>query len=125
MSGLGIAAIVFTAYVAGRGSRQPGVREISASQVMYYVDPMHPSYRSDRPGKAPDCGMDLVPVYAGEKAAQQRATNPGSVRLTRNQEDAIRLQTETAQTGTATHELHTVGRVVPDEALTYRVSAGV
>jgi Cu(I)/Ag(I) efflux system membrane fusion protein len=24
---------------------------------------MHPVYKSDKPGKAPDCGMDLVPVY--------------------------------------------------------------
>jgi Cu(I)/Ag(I) efflux system membrane fusion protein len=32
--------------------------------ILYYVDPMHPSYTSDRPGKAPDCGMDLEPVYA-------------------------------------------------------------
>jgi Cu(I)/Ag(I) efflux system membrane fusion protein len=33
-------------------------------KVLYYVDPMHPQYKSDKPGKAPDCGMDLVPVYA-------------------------------------------------------------
>lgn len=36
----------------------------AAHRVLYYVDPMHPSYRSDKPGKAPDCGMDLVAVYA-------------------------------------------------------------
>lgn len=31
---------------------------------LYYVDPMHPAYRSSHPGTAPDCGMALVPVYA-------------------------------------------------------------
>jgi len=32
--------------------------------VLYYVDPMHPAYKSDKPGIAPDCGMKLEPVYA-------------------------------------------------------------
>jgi Cu(I)/Ag(I) efflux system membrane fusion protein len=31
-----------------------------ARKILYYVDPMHPAYRSDHPGKAPDCGMALV-----------------------------------------------------------------
>src|SRR5690242_18423617 len=35
-----------------------------ARKILYYVDPMHPAYRSDRPGIAPDCGMQLEPVYA-------------------------------------------------------------
>jgi membrane fusion protein, copper/silver efflux system len=25
---------------------------------------MHPAYKSDKPGIAPDCGMKLEPVYA-------------------------------------------------------------
>jgi RND family efflux transporter MFP subunit len=33
-------------------------------KVLYYVDPMHPWYKSDKPGIAPDCGMKLEPVYA-------------------------------------------------------------
>jgi membrane fusion protein, copper/silver efflux system len=33
-------------------------------KILYWYDPMHPQYTSDQPGKAPDCGMDLVPKYA-------------------------------------------------------------
>jgi RND family efflux transporter MFP subunit len=33
-------------------------------KVLYWVDPMHPAYKSDKPGTAPDCGMKLEPVYA-------------------------------------------------------------
>ena len=33
-------------------------------KILYYQDPMHPWYHSDKPGIAPDCGMKLVPVYA-------------------------------------------------------------
>ncbi len=122
---LGLIAIVCAAYFAGRGSRPPAVPQISLHQVLYYVDPMHPAYRSDKPGKAPDCGMDLVPVYAGSSAAQPAAMTPGSVQLTPDQEEAVRLQTETMQIAPGTRTVHTVGRVAPDEALTYRVSAGV
>lgn len=38
-------------------------------KILYYKDPMHPWYTSDKPGKAPDCGMDLVPVYEGQEGA--------------------------------------------------------
>lgn len=40
-----------------------------ARKVLYYVDPMHPAYKSDKPGIAPDCGMKLEPVYADEPNA--------------------------------------------------------
>jgi Cu(I)/Ag(I) efflux system membrane fusion protein len=36
----------------------------SERKVLYYVDAMHPWYKSDKPGLAPDCGMKLEPVYA-------------------------------------------------------------
>jgi membrane fusion protein, copper/silver efflux system len=37
-------------------------------KVLYWVDPMNPANRSDKPGKAPD-GMDLVPVYADSETS--------------------------------------------------------
>ncbi len=39
-------------------------------KVLYWQDPMHPAYKSDKPGKAPDCGMDLVPIYEEAGAAK-------------------------------------------------------
>jgi len=39
---------------------------VNGRRVLYYVDPMHPAYKSDKPGIAPDCGMRLEPVYADE-----------------------------------------------------------
>jgi RND family efflux transporter MFP subunit len=45
-------------------------------RILYYVDPMHPAYKSDRPGVAPDCGMTLEPVYADEAG---RPTPPRKV----------------------------------------------
>ncbi len=40
-------------------------------KILYYQDPMHPSYKSDKPGVAPDCGMKLVPIYEGGEQAGQ------------------------------------------------------
>src|ERR1700730_13344921 len=43
-------------------------------RVIYYVDPMHPAYKSDKPGIAPDCGMQLVPVYEDAGATASTAS---------------------------------------------------
>jgi RND family efflux transporter MFP subunit len=124
---LGAAALVCTAYSAGRNSRTSAVVNAGGGQhpALYYVDPMHPSYRSMRPGKAPDCGMDLEPVYAGAEPTQSAAMSVDGVRLTPDQEQTAHLQTETVEATPAAYTVHTAGRVAPDEGRTYRVSAGV
>jgi membrane fusion protein, copper/silver efflux system len=45
-------------------ARRSGGGAAGDRKILYWVDPMHPAYKSDRPGIAPDCGMKLVPVYA-------------------------------------------------------------
>jgi RND family efflux transporter MFP subunit len=47
-------------------------------KVLYWVDPMHPAYKSDKPGIAPDCGMKLEPVYAD--GGGQSSTTPAAER---------------------------------------------
>ncbi len=42
-------------------------------KILYYHCPMHPNYRSDRPGTAPCCGMKLEPVYEEGEAAPPQA----------------------------------------------------
>jgi RND family efflux transporter MFP subunit len=41
-------------------------RHTSQRTILYWYDPMHPQYTSDKAGTAPDCGMDLVPKYADQ-----------------------------------------------------------
>ncbi len=69
------------------GMLAPAPSATGEKKILYWQDPMHPAYKSDKPGKAPDCGMDLVPVYAEAKAVPQGerkvlywtdAMNPGS-----------------------------------------------
>lgn len=43
----------------------------STRRVAFYQSPMHPWIKSDKPGKCTICGMDLVPVYEGQKGIEQ------------------------------------------------------
>jgi RND family efflux transporter MFP subunit len=96
---------------------QPG------SKPLYYVDPMHPSYKSDKPGVAPDCGMQLVPVYAeqGEppkapdKALQGSAMERGPVQISTTQQHLIGLTTARATYRSLGKTIRAAGRVDLDE----------
>jgi len=70
-----LASGVLIGFRYGRRSAQTGGGNEGKTgpRILYYVDPMHPGYKSDQPGIAPDCGMKLVPVYEGaEPAAVER-----------------------------------------------------
>jgi RND family efflux transporter MFP subunit len=74
---------------------------------------MHPSYRSDEPGIAPDCGMQLTPVYAEEKATQ--TTSPGVVHLTARKQQLINLKLLEVSDGHVMKNIRTVGTLQYDE----------
>ncbi len=46
-----------------------------------YIDPMHPWITSDRPGTAPDCGMELIKVTGEEARKMQEAIKAGAVQV--------------------------------------------
>jgi membrane fusion protein, copper/silver efflux system len=123
LAGAGLVAIACGGLSSGWALRSSPRPDPNKRPVLYYVDPMHPAYRSDKPGRAPDCGMNLEPVYA-ERPAPAPMT-PGSIHLSREQEDAIRLETESIQMGSSVRRMQTAGRIVPVETLTYDVSASV
>ncbi len=83
-------------------------------KILYYQDPMHPWYKSDKPGIAPDCGMKLVPVYADEGAAPESAP-PGSVRISPAQQQLIGVTTATAAYRSVDRAIRTVGQAAIDE----------
>ena len=57
-------------------AQAPEQANAADAKILYYQDPMHPWYRSDKPGIAPDCGMKLVAVYAPEGADQPQSGEP-------------------------------------------------
>src|SRR5881396_2526050 len=51
-------------------SPHTGAPEASAPvgrKILYYQSAMHPWIKSDKPGRCTICGMELAPVYEGEK----------------------------------------------------------
>jgi membrane fusion protein, copper/silver efflux system len=116
-------------FLAGRhfnGSKIAGVP--SARRVLYWVDPMHPAYKSDKPGIAPDCGMQLEPVYAdggpSDMARGIDVSTPGSVQISLEQQQLIGLRTASVETTSGTRNVRLSGRVATDEERTYRVVSG-
>ena len=109
------------------GDLRPRLVQSQARKVLYYVDPMHPAYRSDKPGTAPDCGMALVPVYAGDAGkslVNSDDSTQGTVQIdpAAQQLYGIRLSSVERNTGKGT--IRVFGRVAADETRIYRVNIG-
>jgi hypothetical protein len=82
-------------------------------KILYYKDPMHPWYHSDKPGIAPDCGMKLVPVYASE--VRDAALPPGGVEISPAHQQLIGVTTARAEFRTLDQSTRSVGQVAMDE----------
>jgi hypothetical protein len=99
--------------VAPTVSGTKGPEASGPRKVKYWVDSMNPSFRSDKPGKAPD-GMDLVPVYE-EAAAETGETTDAlkglaPIHLTDYKQQLIGVKTVAAARQTIVRTISTVGR---------------
>jgi Cu(I)/Ag(I) efflux system membrane fusion protein len=122
----GVMVLLCLAFAAGRltGGRRADSKS-PTRRVLYYVDPMHPSYRSDKPGIAPDCGMALEPVYEGDANSYPQAPlAPGGVALSPERQQLIGIRVAVATTSAGARTIRTTGRVVPDDNRLYRIQAG-
>jgi hypothetical protein len=64
-------------------------------KILYYQSPMHPWIKSDKPGKCPICGMNLVPVYENAES-----TNTGfGLKLNADSVNVANVQTATVERG--------------------------
>jgi len=88
-----------------------------APKVLYYVDPMHPWYKSDKPGKAPDCGMDLTPVYEESAGSADSSSHPMSLKLSNEKQQRIGVQTQEAQVRPLVRDIDLSARVANDPEL--------
>ena len=87
-------------------------------KIAYYKDPMHPWYTSDKPGKAPDCGMELVPVYEGESDSSAIHIDPVTIQN-------MGVTTEEAKARNLTKTIRATGKIDYDETKIYSVSTKV
>jgi Cu(I)/Ag(I) efflux system membrane fusion protein len=96
-------------------------------RVLYYHDPMHPAYKSDKPGIAPDCGMELEPVYADDAApdAVVRSAPPGTLLISAERLQAAGIRREKAVKARGERQIRYLGRVAVDEDRLYKINATV
>jgi len=123
-----LALVVFAvgvlAFVGGRYSRRPaGAAVTQEKKVAYYVDPMHPAYRSDKPGTAPDCGMDLEPVYEGDEDSARVNPAPGSVAINTTRQELYGIRVESVKKHAGHYAVRTTGRVQAEDSKIYRLMA--
>lgn len=78
-----------------------------SGKPLYWVAPMNPKYRRDKPGKSP-MGMDLVPVYDEPKIE-------GVIQISPAVENNIGVRTAVVKMQDFHQEIHSVGYVQPDE----------
>ena len=76
---------------------------------LYWVAPMDPTYRSDKPGKSP-MGMDLIPVYAEETKMDKNI-----VHISPQIEQNLGVRTEEVKRQDIARQIRTVGYITADE----------
>ena len=126
-------ALAATAFLlGGRLARHEGAASATSGsrKILYWVDPMHPAYRSDKPGIAPDCGMQLEAVYADGAGPADGKTGSaplpaGTVRVDAAHQQAIGVRLASVSREATSRPLRATGRVAPDENRTYRILAAV
>jgi membrane fusion protein, copper/silver efflux system len=124
--------LLAAAFIAGNWYNQRSAAKVTSAsgrRILYYYDPMHPAYKSDKPGIAPDCGMELEPVYADGGSAdppgKSSSMSAGTVNISPEKQQTIGVQVSTVEKAASTHTLRIFGRVVPDEARIYKLNAGI
>jgi hypothetical protein len=108
-----------------RAVKHPAGTASGTRRVLYYVDPMHPQYKSDRPGIAPDCGMQLVPVYTdqygnpiatdGRESREGPAPPAGAIHISPERQQTIGVTYAVVEPGGASRSIRAVGKVAVDE----------
>jgi len=110
----------------GHWNRHPAPAAL-AHRVLYYVDPMHPAYHSDKPGKAPDCGMDLVAVYADTVGKSLVASDgpADSLSIDPASQKIYGIQLAAVESDAGSRTIRAFGKVAADETRIFKITMGV
>lgn len=128
-------AIIFSisislAFIGGgrfRNDKTQIIDKGTQRQILYYIDPMTPGFRSDKPGTAP-CGMPLEPVYADASGEELESLltgslPPGSVQVNAVRRQLIGVVTQPVEAQAMTYTLRLYGQIVPDENRIFPLNA--
>jgi Cu(I)/Ag(I) efflux system membrane fusion protein len=100
-----------------QAAAEPEVKE-AGKEILYWVAPMDPEFRRDKPGKSP-MGMDLVPVY------KEADIDDGAVSISPVVENNLGVRTETAKVRPLWRRIEATGYVGFDETRISHVNTRV
>jgi RND family efflux transporter MFP subunit len=109
------------------GYRMKKSTPVQERRILYYRDPMHPAYRSNKPGVAPDCGMQLEPVYADGLAASLMPgpdADFGGAVIAPATQRLYGIRVVPVLSGAQQSRMRLFGRVEPDETRVYSIEFG-
>lgn len=124
MKNLLILFLIIAAAGAGwflRDSHPPALAAPASSgerKVLFYQSAMHPWIKSGKPGRCTICGMELTPVYEGDKGFD--ATGGDVVPLTQSQIQVLKVETVQAKMQPIIKTLRVAG-VISDDQRRHRI----
>src|SRR5438874_206534 len=128
LSAVVVGLLMILCYMAGqRHSSRNATKSTNSRRVLYWVDPMHPDYKSDHPGTAPDCGMALEPIYAELAASSESAAQPvldGTISIDVAKQQLFGIRVATVEKTSGSVQARLLGRVVRQDTRVYRITAG-
>lgn len=94
--------------------------EKDGRKILYWVAPMDPNYRQDKPGKSP-MGMDLVPVYADEQEETGGTAQKG-LKISPVYRQALGVRTAPVRMEDFGRAIEAPGSIVPETRREYAVA---
>lgn len=116
-SALGYYAASLTGPADGQAASQ------GKKEPLYWVAPMDPNYKRDKPGKSP-MGMDLIPVYEEDQVGSNQDL-AGTVSVSPAIENSLGVKTAKASLQKLMPEIDTVGYVTFDESQLWQINSRV
>jgi RND family efflux transporter MFP subunit len=95
-------------FTGGKPAHTEKAATVTERKILYWVAPMDPAYRRNKPGKSP-MGMDLVPVY------EDAGLGEGQIRIDPVVEQNIGVRTAKTARREISRTINTSGRVTYDE----------
>ncbi|MBY7729699.1 efflux RND transporter periplasmic adaptor subunit [Vibrio splendidus] len=101
------------------GASAASSAEGASNEPLYWVAPMDPNYKRDKPGQSP-MGMDLIPVYADDLSGGK--DKAGTVFIDSSVENNLGVKTASVEFEALSPRIETVGYVAFDESTLWQTN---